>query len=89
MSTATDTDIDALDRLAAEMATRGFQTMLRASGDCTPCRTVRNPRAGVLAETVYARDGGYYWSWREPITGGDEVGTAAGTLARVLRAVGE
>jgi hypothetical protein len=82
-------DVADLERLAAELATRGFQAMLRAPGDGQPTLTVRNPRAGVLAETVYAGEGSYWWSWREPIAGVDQVTTAAGILARVLRVVGE
>jgi hypothetical protein len=78
-----------LERLAAELASRGFQTTLRAPEDSTACLTVRNPRASVLAETVYAGKGSFWWSWREPIAGVDQVITAAGILARVLRAVGE
>ena len=78
-----------LERLAAEMATRGFQTDLSASRDDVPCLTVRNPRASVLAEVVYAANGSYWWSWREPIAGVDQVTTAGGILARVLRTVGE
>jgi hypothetical protein len=78
-----------LERLSAELATRGFQTTLRAPGDGPPCLTVRNPRASVLAEVVYADAGSFWWSWREPIARVDQVTTAAGILARVLRAVGE
>jgi|HubBroStandDraft_1064217.scaffolds.fasta_scaffold1811247_1 hypothetical protein len=78
-----------LERLAAEMATRGFQTTARASLDGTPCLTVRNPRASVLAEIVYTRDGSYCWSWHEPIAPTSQPATAAGILARVLRAIGE
>lgn len=83
------TETAALETLAAELAARGFQTILRASGEGTACLTVRNPRANVLAETVYARDGVYWWSWREPIAGTNQVDTAAGILARALRTVGE
>jgi hypothetical protein len=78
-----------LERLAAELATRGFQAAVRALEDGTACLTVRNPRASVLAEMVYAQGGSYWWSWREPISGVDQVTTAAAILARVLRAAGE
>jgi hypothetical protein len=98
MSTQQTTEADAigqtdatadLESLVAELATRGFQATLRASVDGIPCLTVRNPRASVLAEVVYADAGSFWWSWREPIAGVDQVTTAAGILARVLRAVGE
>jgi hypothetical protein len=78
-----------LERLSAELATRGFQTNLRAPGDGTASLSVRNPRAAVLAETVYAEEGSFWWSWREPIASVDQVMTAAGILARVLRVAGE
>jgi hypothetical protein len=78
-----------LERLATAVATRGFQTTLRALEDGTVCLAVRNPRATVLAEVVYARGGSFWWSWREPIAGCDQVATAAGILARVLRAAGD
>jgi hypothetical protein len=50
---------------------------------------VRNPRASVLSEIVYARDGSYMWSWHERIAPCTEPATAAGILARVLRAAVE
>jgi hypothetical protein len=84
--TATTSD---LEKLAAELATRGFEATLSASSDGMPCLSVRNPRASVLAETVYAGEGSFWWSWREPIASVDQVMTAAGILARVLRAAGE
>jgi hypothetical protein len=87
-STQTTATAD-LEMLATELATRGFQTTLRAPGDGAPCLTVRNPRASVLTEMVYADGGSFWWSWREPIAACDQVTTAAGILARVLRAVGE
>jgi hypothetical protein len=86
--TQIDTMAD-LEKLAAELATRGFQATLRRPPDGVPCLNVRNPRASVLAETVRAFDGAFWWSWKEPIAGTGQVDTAAGILARVLRAVGE
>lgn len=78
-----------LEKLAVELSARGFQTTLNAPGKGIPHLTVRNPRASVLAETVYVSSGSYWWSWHEPIAGVDQVARAAGILARVLRAVGE
>jgi hypothetical protein len=90
MQTCTETRATGdLEKLSAELAARGFQTTLQAPEDGIPCLTVRNPRASVLAETVYASDGSYWWSWREPIAGCDHVLAAAGILARVLRTAGE
>jgi hypothetical protein len=78
-----------LERLAAELAARNYQADVRAPADRLPYLDVRNPRAAVLAERVYAHSGVFWWSWQEKIAGCDEVATAAGILARVLRAVGE
>jgi hypothetical protein len=92
MQVPTDThepEIADLETLATELGSHGFQPTLRTSLDGIPCLAVRNPRASILAEIVYARDGSYYWSWHEPIARCDEVTTAAGILARVLRAIGE
>jgi hypothetical protein len=86
--TATSAAAD-LERLSSELTARGFHATLRPALDGIPCLAVRNPRASILAEIVYARDGSYYWSWHEPIARCDEVTTAAGILARVLRAIGE
>jgi hypothetical protein len=87
--TDTDTDMAALERLASELIARGFHADLRTPGGGMPCLVVRNPRANVLAEMVYAGEGSYWWSWREKITGTDQPQAAAAILARVLRAVGE
>lgn len=78
-----------LRRLAAEMTARGFRAGLCASPAGQLSLRVHNPRASVLAETVYAGDGRFWWSWQEPIAAEHEVATAATILARVLRAVGE
>lgn len=82
-------EIADLDKLGVELTARGFQTTFSAPEDGATCLTVRNPRAGLLAETVYVSGGLYWWSWQEPIAGCDQVTTAAGILARVLRAAGE
>jgi hypothetical protein len=86
---ATHTDVDALPKLAAQLATLGFHAALKTPGDGIPCLIVRNPRASALAETVYTCDGSFWWSWKEPITGTDQPQAAAAVVARVLRAVGE
>jgi hypothetical protein len=78
-----------LERLAAALRGRGFTADLQVPEGRLPFLEVRNPRASVLAEKVYAQAGTFWWSWAEKIAGCEEVGTAAGILARVLRAVGE
>ena len=78
-----------LEKLAAEMIARGYQADLRTPDSGLPYLDVRNPRATVLTERVYAHGGVFWWSWQEKIAGCDEASTAAGILARVLRTVGE
>jgi hypothetical protein len=88
---ATDTQTTATDdltRLAAELSARGCKTVLTTGEARQPRLDVSNPRAALLAETVYVTDGSFCWSWQEPIAGVGEVDTAAGILARVLRNVG-
>jgi hypothetical protein len=91
MSATTDTDLDmaALERLAGELTAGGFHADVRTPTGGPPYLDVRNPRAAVLTERVYAQAGVFWWSWQEKIAGCDEAATAAGILARVLRAVGE
>lgn len=78
-----------LERLAAEMTARTYQAKLHTPECGLPYLEIRNPRASLLAECVYAHEGMFWWSWQEKIADCREVATAAGILARVLRAVGE
>jgi hypothetical protein len=80
-------EIADLERLGTELASSGLQADVRAVPGRLPYLDVRNPRASVLAEKVYAQAGAFWFSWAEKIAGCDEVTTAAGILARVLRTV--
>jgi hypothetical protein len=80
-------DVSDLSRLGEELAARGYRAHLRAPADRLPFLDVTNPRASVLTERVYAQAGSFWWSWAERIAGCDQVATAAGILARVLRTV--
>ena len=80
-------DQAALQRLASELAARGFKADLRVPYGRLPYLDVCNPRAAMLTEKVYAQAGAFWWSWAEPIAGDDEVTTAASILARVLRTI--
>lgn len=84
-----DQDLARLRRLAGELTARAYLADLRVPADGPPCLDVRNPRANILAERVYAQAGVFWWSWREPIAACDQVATAADRLVRVLRALGE
>jgi hypothetical protein len=83
----TQEDQAALQRLASEMAARGYQADLRVPDGRLPYLEVRNPRAAMLAEKVYAQAGAFWWSWAETIAHEDEVTTTASILAHVLRTV--
>jgi hypothetical protein len=87
--TNVERDVAALERLAGELAAQGLHAEVRAPAGRQPSLAVRNPRAAVLTENLYTQAGCYWWSWREKIAGCDEVATAAGLVARVLRAAGE
>jgi hypothetical protein len=85
----TAADIADLEALAAELTARGLQANVRTVQGRPPYLDVRNPRASVLTERVYAQAGAFWWSWAERIASCDEMTKAAAILARVLRAVGE
>lgn len=71
-TSAQATALTDLSNLAAEMAALGFQPTLNNPPDGLPCLVVRNPQARALTETVHAREGRFWWSWREPITPCDQ-----------------
>jgi hypothetical protein len=85
----TAADIADLEALAAELSARGLQANVQTVPGRPPYLDVRNPRASVLTERVYAQAGSFWWSWAEPIASCDEMTKAAAILARVLRTVGE
>jgi hypothetical protein len=77
----------ALIWLSHEVSAHGLQAELKSPHGSMPYLIVRNPRAAVLTEKIYANEGVYYYSWWEKITDCDEVARAAAMLARVLRTV--
>jgi hypothetical protein len=48
---------------------------------------VRNRRAGILKENIYAGDGWFWFGWAERVAAITDVAAAAEKIARVLRAV--
>jgi hypothetical protein len=87
---ATDTYTDELadlDKLAAELNTRGLQTALHNPSGHLPYLQVTTPRATVLTEKVLAQADSFWWPWAERIASCDEIATTttAATLTRVLR----
>jgi hypothetical protein len=78
-----------LEKLGAALTAMGYQAQVRTPAGRLPYLDVRNPQASVLSEQVYVQGESYWWSWAERIAPRDHVTTAAGILARVLRAAGE
>jgi hypothetical protein len=79
-----EADVTALEKLAAELGARGFDTHLTTPDDRLPFLTVRNPHAAQLTEVILADGGSFWWSWAERITGVANLGGAADAVARVL-----
>lgn len=81
--------LERLEGLAAELAKHGLMTRLMAPAGRVPSLHVVNPAASRLAEDVYvgrSQDGlwWFWWPWAERIAPGDQLGTAAALIARVL-----
>ena len=80
---------DRLECLAAELDKYGLMTRLKAPPGRVPSLRVVNPSVSRLAEDVYvgrSQDGlwWFWWPWAERIAPGDQLGTAAAHIARVL-----
>jgi hypothetical protein len=83
---ARESEVTSLEKLAAELTARGFETRLAVPPGHVPSLSVINPQATALSETVVAGDDWYWWSWAERVAPVAEVGEAAGVIARVLSA---
>ncbi len=79
---------EALDKLAAELGSRGLEARLITPAGKEPWLAVRNPQAPMLAETVMAVKDWYWWPWADRIAPVDDVAEAATRVASVLRAGG-
>ena len=77
-----------LERLAAEVAARGYQARLVARPGVRPYLEIRNPQAAVMTDQIYAEGEYFVWSWDQPVARRDEVAGAADKVARVLRTLG-
>ena len=78
------TEVTSLEKLAAELAARGFETRLATPEGRVPSLSVTNPQATALNEHVVAGDGWLWWSWAERIAAVADVGAAADAITRVL-----
>jgi hypothetical protein len=81
-------EIASLESLAAQVAAFGLRATLCQQPGQLPYLDVRNPRASVLAEKVFAQAGTFWWSWADRIGPCADVTDAAAIVARVLRTVG-
>ena len=77
-------DTAALEKLAAELTARGYETRLIAPDGRPPWLAVINPAATMLAETVMADAEWFWWPWADRIAPTADVAAAAGAIARVL-----
>jgi hypothetical protein len=80
-------EIASLQSLATQVAVLGLHGTLCHQPGQLPYLDVRNPRASVLGEKVFAQAGMFWWSWAERIGPCGEVADAAAFVARVLRTV--
>jgi hypothetical protein len=91
MEPGRDEQLAHLQRLAAELSSRGFTTQLLSAGR-QPSVQVTNPDNGELTERVLCRPAGngswcFWWPWRQPIGSVEDVAAASGKIATVLRSV--
>lgn len=83
----TDDAVGYLESLAAELPAGQYHARLVVADGKRPRLHVRNRSAGVLSEDVLVEAGWFWYSFAERIAPVTEVCTAAGKIARVLRAV--
>ncbi len=75
-----------LEKLAAELGSRGFTARLVTPEGRVPSLEVSDPGAVSPPQAVMAGLGFFWWPWAEKIAGVTDVHTAAGTITRVLAA---
>jgi hypothetical protein len=83
---ARETDVTSLEKLAAALGARGFESRLITAEGRRSSLTVTNPQATALSENVVAGDGSLWWSWAERIAAVADVDAAADAITRVLSA---
>jgi hypothetical protein len=73
-----------LEKLAAELSTRGFKTVLAVQEGRLPNLDVLTPDAAVVSERVYAQADFFWWPWAQVIDRRDQIPAAADAIARAL-----
>jgi hypothetical protein len=75
-----------LETLGTELSALGYHATVQTLAGRMPYLHVRNPDASAAGEQVYVQGDSFWRSWCERIADSDQAATAAGILARVLRA---
>jgi hypothetical protein len=86
VETSREAEITVLEKLAAELASLGFETRLAVPQGHVPSLAITNPQATALSETVVAGEDWFWWSWAEKVAPVADASEAAGVIARVLSA---
>jgi hypothetical protein len=73
-----------LEKLAVELAVRGFPTTITTPDGRPPYLTAQNPDTSALSVMILADQGLYWWSWAERIGPASDVASAASRIAHVL-----
>ena len=82
--------VAALEKLAAELSSRGFDPVITTTTTTTtttggrPALVVSNPRVPALSENILAEADWFWWSWAERIVSTADVPAAADAIGRVL-----
>ena len=78
--------VAALEKLAAELSSRGFDPVITTTTTTggRPALVVSNPRVPALSENILADGDWFWWSWAERIMSTADVPGAADAIARVL-----
>jgi hypothetical protein len=76
--------VAALEKLAAELSSRGFDPMITAAAGGWPALVVSNPRVPALSENSLADGDWVLWPWADRIGQVTALGAVADTIARVL-----
>jgi len=81
---ARETDVASLEKLAAELGSRGFEARLLTPEDRLPSLVVTNPQAAMLGDTIRTGTEWFWWPWGDRIAPVSDAAAAAGIIARVL-----
>ena len=78
--------VAALEKLAAELSSRGFDPVITTTTTTggRPALVVSNPRVPALSENILADGDWLLWPWADRIGQVTALGAVADTIARVL-----